>query len=235
MKGAAMDANRFQLTSNQLKLIALVIMTIDHIGEFLLPQYRILRIIGRLAFPIFAYMIAEGCRFTSNRARYLGTVFGVGVLYQLVVFCLTKSLSMSILITFSMSISLIYCIGWARDRGGWRWLLCAAAFFAAYFLCELLPIALHATDYHIDYRITGVVLPVLIYLADSRWSRLGAAALGLTLVALQCGGIQWYALAALPLLALYGGQRGKVNLKYLFYIYYPLHLIVLRVIRLLLR
>lgn len=232
-----MESNnsRFQLTSNQLKLIALVTMTIDHVGMLLLPQYIILRIIGRLAFPIFAYMIAEGCRYTSHRARYLGMVFGVGVLCQLVYLIALRSLYMCILITFSLSICLIYCIGWARERGGWRWILCAGAFLAAYFLCEMLPIALRATDYCIDYRITGVLLPVLIFLADSRWGKLGAAALGLTLVSLQLGGVQWFGLAALPLLALYGGQRGKAKLKYLFYIYYPLHLAAIWAVGLLLR
>ena len=54
------------LTNNQLKLIALVTMTLDHIGVVLFPQAQWLRIVGRLAFPIFAYMIAEGCRHTAN-------------------------------------------------------------------------------------------------------------------------------------------------------------------------
>ena len=45
------------LTGNQLKLIALITMTLDHVGMMLLPQVRILRAIGRIAFPIFAYMI----------------------------------------------------------------------------------------------------------------------------------------------------------------------------------
>ena len=45
------------LTGNQLKLIAMAAMTLDHIGEYLLPQVLILRIIGRLALPIYAYMM----------------------------------------------------------------------------------------------------------------------------------------------------------------------------------
>ena len=49
------------LNSNQLKILAMLFMTVDHIGAFLLPQYEILRYIGRLAMPIFAFMIAEGC------------------------------------------------------------------------------------------------------------------------------------------------------------------------------
>ena len=62
-----MESTRFPgLTGNQLKLIALITMTIDHVGMMLLPQLRILRAIGRIAFPIFAYMIAEGCRYTHS-------------------------------------------------------------------------------------------------------------------------------------------------------------------------
>ena len=45
---------KFGLTGNQLKLIALVTMTIDHVGLLLLPQLVILRIIGRLSMPLYA-------------------------------------------------------------------------------------------------------------------------------------------------------------------------------------
>lgn len=44
------------LTGNQLKLLAMLAMTLDHIGYILLPQVRLLRIAGRLAFPVFAYI-----------------------------------------------------------------------------------------------------------------------------------------------------------------------------------
>ena len=66
------------LTGNQLKLLALFAMTCDHVGLQLLPQFIILRIIGRLAAPLFAYMIAEGCRYTHDRGRYLGETSGHG-------------------------------------------------------------------------------------------------------------------------------------------------------------
>ena len=62
--------SRFALTGNQLKLIAMLTMTIDHIGVILLPQYRFLRIIGRLSMPIYAFMIAEGCHYTHDRKAY---------------------------------------------------------------------------------------------------------------------------------------------------------------------
>lgn len=57
---------RFGLSGNQLKLIALATMTLDHVGAYLLPQVLFLRILGRLSLPIYAYMIAEGCRHTRS-------------------------------------------------------------------------------------------------------------------------------------------------------------------------
>ena len=63
------------LSSTVLKLIAAVTMFIDHAGLILFPQYRIFRIIGRLAFPIYAYCIAEGFRYTRNRKKYFLRVF----------------------------------------------------------------------------------------------------------------------------------------------------------------
>ena len=61
---------KFGITNNQLKIIAMVSMLFDHVGKELLPQYPILQIIDRLAFPIFAYMIAEGCFYTKNIIKY---------------------------------------------------------------------------------------------------------------------------------------------------------------------
>ena len=215
------------MSSNQLKILALIAMTADHVGLMLLPGCQILRIIGRLAFPIFAYMIAEGCRYTSHKARYLGMVLGIGILCQLVYFFTMRSVYQCILITFAMSISIIFILQWARQKDGLRWLGFLAVCLASVFLCLILPQLLKGTDYCIDYGLTGVMLPVLIYLADTRPCRLLAAGIGLILVALEAGGIQWFGLLALLPLALYDGARGKLRLKYLFYIYYPLHLAVI--------
>ena len=77
---------KFGLTNNQLKIIAMISMLIDHVGVVLFPKLKILRIIGRLAFPIFAYMIAEGCQYTRNRFKYLLIIAGMGITYQVVYF-----------------------------------------------------------------------------------------------------------------------------------------------------
>ena len=102
------------LSNNQLKMIALVCMTIDHIGAYILTDCIILRIIGRISFPIFAYMIAEGCTYTKNRKKYLGIMAITAFLYQTAYFVITGSLAQFILVTFTLSILLIYVTDYAK-------------------------------------------------------------------------------------------------------------------------
>ena len=227
-----MERNKLQLTSNELKLIALVSMTVDHVGSFLLPQYKLLRIIGRLAFPIFAYMLAEGCRHTSSRLRYFCSIFGLAVLVQLFFWYTRHIIHQQILITFSMSLLLIFC-GQEAEKRGSVWLLIGGVLlvFDA-FICLLLKYLLPIRGFAVDYGLCGVVLPLLIYVGRTRTQRLAAAALGLTAVCIASSfAYQWFSLLAVPLLALYRGQRGDRRLKYLFYAYYPLHLLILESFR----
>lgn len=216
-------------SGNQLKLLALICMTIDHIGLFLLPRYTILRIIGRLAFPVFAWMIAEGCRYTRSMGKYLISIAVVGVLYQLEYFLLTGSMKMNILITFSLSVGLCWVLKATREKSN-RWLgvLRLAALAAVFLLTDIVPLLLKKTDYAIDYGFIGVLLPVAIYLAQGKKQQLLAAGAMLCLLAIWSGWtVQWASLLAVPLLAMYSGQRGKGRLKWLFYVYYPAHLTVL--------
>lgn len=219
------------LSGNALKLIALITMTVDHVGLLLLPQYPVLRIIGRLAFPIFAYMIAEGCRYTRSMPRYFALMAALAVGCQIVDFVVTGSLYQCILVTFSLSILLTALLRKALAQPtAVRWLAAAVAMAAVFFLTELLPRLLPGTDYAVDYGFWGVLTPVVICLAENKTAKLGMAAGMLILLGAGFGNIQIYALLALPLLALYNGQRGKWNMKYLFYIYYPAHLAVLHLI-----
>lgn len=220
-------ASRPGLTGNQLKIIALITMTIDHVGMQLFPGVRLLRIIGRLAFPIFAYMIAEGCRHTRNRKKYLLSMAGLAALCQLVYLIAMRSVFMCILVTFSLSISLIYAIDYGKQKGGAAWLVPLAVFTSVYFVSEVLPLLLRGTDYGIDYGFWGILLPVVVYLAKDRPSKLLMATLALSMISMGYSSIQWWSLAALPLLALYNGNRGQGQMKYLFYVYYPAHLVVI--------
>ena len=218
--------SRFGLTGNQLKLLALLTMTIDHIGAVLLPQYRFLRIIGRLAMPIYAYMIAEGCHYTHDRMRYFLRLAGLAVVCQVVYGFVGRSLYQCILVTFSLSIGLICAVENAQKKGSSGAALAAAALFAGiYFVCEKL--SLYVPGFHVDYSFWGVMLPVIVYFGGrSVWAFLA----GLTVLCLSLGGLQWWAMLTVPLIALYSGQRGKHRLGWMFYLYYPAHLVVIYLI-----
>jgi len=219
------DSNvSFGLTGNQLKLIAMLTMTCDHVGLQLLSGWPFLRILGRLALPIYAFMIAEGCRHTSSRKKYLLRLASLAALCQVVYFFAMGSLYMCILVTFSLSV----CMIWAWEQKGRPWLgpaVTAAVFFLCVVLPELLP------GFFIDYGLTGVLLPVILYFGTHK---ILALTLGLALLGLAWGGNQWWAFAAVPLLMLYNGQRGKHNMGKLFYWYYPAHLVVIYLISLIL-
>ncbi len=224
-----MDAKHFSgLTGNQLKLIALITMTIDHVGYLLLPRVRILRVIGRIAFPIFAYMIAEGCQYTHDRKKYLLSMLSVAALCQIVYFFAMGSLSMSVLVTFSLSIGLIYLTDYAHAGGrfGKAYLYLAGGFL--FFVCYLAhDVLFPKTDFGIEYGLLGVLLPVFAHIGARKQKKLQYFTAGLVLMDLTWGGIQWASMAAIPLLALYNGKRGKRKMKNLFYIYYPAHLVVI--------
>lgn len=216
------------LSSNQLKIIALITMTIDHIGMYLFPQLLILRIIGRLSMPIYAFMIAEGCRHTHNRKQYLLSMLGLGLICQIVYWLAMGSLYQCILITFSLSIAMIYISDYVKNRATQgAWFLLFIAVTALFFLCVVLPDLLPNTDYSISYGLFGVLLPVFSYYARSKKESILFFSIGLLFMNLNLGGIQWYSFAAVPLLALYNGTRGKRKMKYLFYIYYPAHLVII--------
>ena len=221
--------NRFAvLTGNQLKLIAAVAMLLDHAGILLFPRIAAFRILGRLAYPIFAYMIAEGCHYTRNKLRYFLMLFGLGAGCQLVYYFFSGDTYMNILLTFSCSVLLIYALqalskeqDWLRQF--WLSILFAVAFSGAYGLTRLVTI---------DYGFWGIMTPVFVSLAKTRkwlrWAEMLLLGAGLLLLAADMGGIQHYALLVLPILLLYSGKRGKANMKYFFYIFYPVHLVLLQ-------
>ena len=216
------------LTGNALKLLAALFMTIDHIGVMLFPRILLLRILGRLALPIFAYMIAEGCKYTRNKAKYFGMIFALAVLCQTVYFLVDGTLYLSILFTFSLSILTIYALQHLKQRKN----LCSALVFAG----TLAAVWGLNQVFTIDYGFWGCMLPVFAAIFHStKKDRLpvsvGMLGIGLVLLSLDLGdSIQILSLAALPLLLCYSGKRGQLNLKYFFYIFYPAHLALLQVI-----
>lgn len=99
---------RFGYSATVLKWIALITMTADHIGFILFPQATALRVIGRIAMPVFAYLIAEGCRYSRHRLRYFLTVLGTGAVCAVAAYYAAGgTLYQNILITFALSIATI--------------------------------------------------------------------------------------------------------------------------------
>lgn len=223
------------LSNNQLKILAMVAMTLDHVGAYLFPHVLWLRLVGRLAFPVYAFMIAEGCRHTRSPARYLGCLAGLAAVCQVVYFVAMGSLYQCIMVTFSLSVGLILLVRYARQKQSFlSWLLVGLGVALAAFLCHGLPVLLPGTDYGVDYGFIGVMTPVLVYLWGKKLPQLIALAVCLVFLCFSSWVGQIFALLAVPLLALYNGTRGKWKLKWFFYLFYPVHLVLIYFIGMLL-
>ncbi len=241
------------LSGNMLKVIAAVCMAIDHIGMLFFPKVAVFRIIGRLAFPIFAYMIAEGCRYTKNKLRYFGLIFFPAAICQGAYYLVdNKSTYMCVLITFSLSILMIYALGYFKkavfaDKKSVLKILLGGVLFAllVWGTWEL------NTILQIDYGFWGSMLPVFVSVfqpagrddksilnkTDHIFVHSGMMALGLLLLSFSKGvmNVQIYSLLSVVLILLYSGEKGKWNMKYFFYVFYPVHLAILGGIYLLIR
>lgn len=215
-------------TGNQLKIIALVTMTCDHVAKLFFPESQLLLILGRLAMPIFAWMIAEGCHHTRNRRAYLAQLGGLALLCQVVFFVTEGSLYMCILVTFTLSVLLICAIDYLHQKKSAQAVLLALLAVALVLSATIVVPRLDTgTDFYVDYGFYGVLLPVAIYIGRNHLQKLSLGLVFLVLLAMDSSAIQWWSLLTLPLLGLYNGQRGKWKIKWLFYLYYPLHLAAL--------
>ncbi len=213
------------LSGNALKVIAAVCMFVDHIGLLIFPDMQIMRIIGRIAFPVFAYMIAEGCKHTKSKRKYFGTIFSLAVVFQIVYYIATRDMYMNILFTFSLSVITIFALQYFKKKQN----------VSAVLLFELVVIIVYSLNrkLHIDYGFWGCMTPVFASLLrdvkklDQRIIHIAMTAMCLVILALEYKGLQIYALLSIPLLLLYSGKRGKWQMKYFFYIFYPVHLAAL--------
>lgn len=231
------------LSGNALKVIAAVSMAVDHIGYLILPQITILRIIGRFAFPIFAFMIAQGCRYTKNKKRYLATISVLAAVCQIVYYIADKSLYMCVLVTFSLSIVMIYALQYFKKMVLSPESTGIQRLFAAFvFVLSVTSVYILNRIFIIDYGFWGCMVPVFAALfqpvgakesecekkLNHNWLHVLTLSGGLILLAAERGGVQPFSLLAVPLLLLYSGKRGRLNMKYFFYIFYPLHLVIIQ-------
>ncbi len=205
------------MTGFQLKLLAMLAMTADHIGAVFFPEIPLLRWIGRLAMPVLCFFIGEGLRHTRSPRRYLLRLTGFALLselpFDLAFYGGIEWEHQNVYFTLALGLLALWAIqSWGMEG----WLLALTAALAA----ELLGC---------DYGMYGVLLILLLdrfHRAHSE--QLAAAALlNLAFFGLQT---QTLSLIALPLLWLYNGKRGRDDRR-LFYLYYPAHLCVLGILR----
>ncbi len=223
------------LTQNQLKIIAALTMLMDHVGAQLFPQFIALRIVGRLSFPVFSFCIYEGYQHTHSKSKYLLRIALLGILCIVGYYIFSGEIYANVLITFSLSICCLSAVRYLEERlyrGGKDrvigCVLCMFAFAAVYVLSAWLKV---------DYGFCGVVLPVFAELVSSfseknRYLPLIGFFAGVLVLSIVLGGIQYFSIFALPLLFLYNGDRGKVNMKSFFYWFYPVHLAVIGLVSL---
>lgn len=217
-------------------------MLVDHIGYVLFPEVELLRLIGRIAMPIFAFFIGEGCLYTRNRMKYFLRVFLLGLICQAVYIAeslITKSgsgLYLNILLTFSLSIavcSAFLCFKENRKSAG-RDKIISTAVFAFTVIAVITFEAfcqnskeIIGTEITIDYGIFGIFLPMYAAISKKRKNKLVSFCTAHILLAYSFYGsgaeLVW-ALIPLVLLMFYNGKSGKMNLKYFFYAFYPCHL-----------
>ena len=223
--------NKIGLNSNQLKLIAAVSMLLDRVGYFLFPKILVFRIVGRLAFPIFAFCVAEGCRYTKNRLRYWLVMTGCAAVFQFVaIFSVGGidafssadtlfSVPINIFGTFSVAILICFAFDGLKGRK-----------FGGYLVFILLVFAFYALSRYVefDYGFVGMLVPLSVFVFTEKWPRFLLFTLTLAVLS-SVGGwnVQYFALVAVPILSLYQGQYGSKKYKYWFYVFYPLHLVLI--------
>lgn len=230
------------LNANQLKIIAMGAMTIDHLASVLWPGYGrqwwllLIHIVGRLAAPVFWYFIAEGYHYTHDQKKYAS---------RLLIFALVSHFAYNFcfgipFVPFKTTVfnqtSVIWSLFWGlaalmvMDKETWKdWqktivlLIICAVSFCSDWSCIAVMAIVHIGQHRGDFRkqMTGMMLWVSMY-----------AAVYAIFIDPVYGVMQMFTCLTIPLLARYNGQKGSwKGMKWFFYIYYPLHLLICGIIR----
>lgn len=230
------------ISHTALKWLACLLMLIDHVGMLFFPQIMLFRLIGRLAFPIFAFQIAEGYRHTKHFNRYALRLFGIALLseipFDLAVMGECFSLSHQN-VMFTLLFGLLGCKLLAllqTEYSAGRMLLSLFGIAAMLFAVEWL---------QTDYGAAGILTVLLFFLTARAKHPMPARIIGMTAIhgiLLQGASVtvfgislpvQGFAILALIPIAFYRGEKGYSSriLQYGCYLFYPLHLLMLFFLR----
>lgn len=219
------------LDGTVLKLIAMVSMLVDHVGAVFFPEAVWMRAIGRLAMPIFSFCIAEGYIHTRDRKKYLLRM-GIFALVSEVPFDLAFDgviglVHQNIMVTFFLAILALMLFDMIRgEKPGIAQNILSGM--------TVLMMAVAALLLNADYTLFGVLTVFLFYVLRSKHPLLRAGVGVGFLVALRSVGYNLAAGLSFIPIAMYNGKKGK-GLKWLFYAFYPGHLLALYALSLLLK
>lgn len=229
--------NRLRLSGSDLKLLACASMLIDHTSRVLgfsgTVKLLFQDIIGRLAFPIFAFLLVEGFLHTRNLRNYFAGLLLFALLseipYDLAVTgnegLLPELTRQNTLFTLSLGLLLLYCIKKAEAL-----LFCKGSAFDTVSVVRFLIILFFGSAaqlLHLDYGFVGQACIGAMYIL--RADPLQSAFWGCVCLNLEFLSMPGSFLSLLPL-SCYNGTRGKQQ-KYFFYLFYPVHLVLLSLIR----
>lgn len=229
-----------QISGFELKIIAMMTMLTDHTAaiilerllqsqEALYPWYQVMRCIGRMAFPIYIFLLVEGFHYTKNRKKYALRLFAFALISEVpfdIAFQHTYVDSSYNNVFFTLLIGLgAMCLSEKIRTLYFNYrikhmLLQIALVFAAEMLAELL---------HTDYGAGGVLAIFVMYFLYHRKGNPTVFAAAVIVLSICCDISELFALLMLLPIAWYNGSRGK-QVKALFYIFYPAHLILLELI-----
>ena len=227
------------LSGFTLKCIAMVTMLIDHIGYVLFPGYVIFRIIGRLAFPIYCFLLVEGAVHTSNRKKYLGRLFLFALISEIpfnlaIGGKLWYPASQNVFFTLFLGLLAILLLqkplagrSQSLDDGHDGVSLAGRnqTLITGIRVVLVLALVLLAEFARTDYGAGGVIFILIFYVFRSQL--LLKSAVFAAAIAFLYGGIENFAILSLVPILGYGGKRGPGAWKYFFYVFYPAHLLLL--------
>ncbi len=227
------------MTSFQIKLLAVLTMAIDHIGLFFFPHVLILNLIGRMSFPLFAWLAASGARYSRNLNQYVIRLLGLATISEIPFLAANRQIDPSFFIlnaVFTLSLGLLAILWIKKTTRPWQWLLIT------------LIAALIAVFLKTDYGAAGVCSIVVFYLWHENLKKTIIAQLVIcwtwyfipTLVQMSLthhissSNLQNLIELASPIsliaIAVYNGKQGP-KAKYLFYLFYPLQYVLIFLIQ----
>lgn len=233
------------LNANQLKVIAITAMTLDHVISVVFPNYPkdwwilLCHVIGRLTAPIMWFFIAEGYHYTHNVRKYASRLFFFAVISH---FAYNFAFGIPF-IPFQTSVfnqtSVIWSLAWGLtalvilDSPSLKqWtktllivVICLITFCSDWSCIAVMAIiSISRNRGNFRKQMTGMVFWVAFY-----------ALVYFLFIDKVYGIIQMFVVLTIPFLKCYNGERGTwKGMKWFFYLYYPLHLIVCGIIRILL-